>query len=358
MTAKYIYKSQKLDQFVEDIDNLGGIMHENSKDLISGFSLEFETSVNETLDPFSEEYFSQQIALYKEISGRELDQSSGEMTEVPRHIFTPNPYGSRDPNFILQHTNAVTKAMLLANIQEGDKILDLGCGWGLSTETIGFSGVGIHAIDINPNFISLVNERCSERHIDITTTVSNFDNFETDQLYDIAFFYECLHHSIKPWKTIQHIAKFLTDDARIVFAGEPINETWPNWGVRLDALSIYCIRKFGWFESGWSPRFIKKCFSFVGWDLKLHPNIGLRGTDIGCAVRKSQSHLNPELALGREESHKISREDVYEAYKWILNRKPESFDIVEFWIKKGLSPNELRLSLLQSKELGNTIDFR
>lgn len=35
-------------------------------------------------------------------------------------------------------------------------------------------------------------------------------------------------------------------------------------GLRLDALSVYCIHKFGWFESGWSLGFLKRMIVDAG----------------------------------------------------------------------------------------------
>ena len=52
-------------------------------------------------------------------------------------------------------------------------------------------------------------------------------------------------------------------------------------------MSIYCIRKYGWFESGWTSDFLKKCFDHGDLDLTILPGIGLDNGDIGVATRKS-----------------------------------------------------------------------
>jgi hypothetical protein len=50
-----------------------------ARSLYTPWTLHYDTVVDETLDPFSDAYFECQIALYNEVSGRHLDQSSGEL---------------------------------------------------------------------------------------------------------------------------------------------------------------------------------------------------------------------------------------------------------------------------------------
>jgi hypothetical protein len=56
----------------------------------------------------------------------------------------------------------------------------------------------------------------------------------------------------------------LKPGGKLLLAGEPINDIWKHWGLRTDPLSVYCIRKFGWFESGWSARFLTACVERCG----------------------------------------------------------------------------------------------
>ena len=151
-------------------------------------------------------------------------------------------------------------AMRLAKAHRGARLLDMGCGWGLSSELASYLGFEVHALDINNNFIKLVDERSRRLNLGIKSIHSSFDEFVTDEKFDIVLFYECLHHAVTPWVLLEKMARLLVDQGKILLCGEPINEFWwPTWGLRLDPLSVYCIRKFGWFESGWSTDFIVKC---------------------------------------------------------------------------------------------------
>jgi len=87
------------------------------------------------------------------------------------------------------------------------------------------------------------------------------------------------------------LPNFLKPNGKITFAGEPINSWWKSWGMRLDFLSVYCIRKFGWFENGWTKEFISECFNRVGFNLTLLPHIGLRNGIIGVATHSENREV-------------------------------------------------------------------
>ncbi|MGF1570733.1 MAG: class I SAM-dependent methyltransferase [Nodosilinea sp.] len=298
MGAGKIHTS-KLDNFVKECDNLGGPENPNARNYLLDFYLKFDTKVDQNLDPFSNDYYQSQIDLYKEISGRSIDQSTWEQApvEVEKSIFGVNPYGSNDINFISKHSRAVLTTLYLANLPPSGKILDMGSGWGLSSEIIAFCGGHVTCVDINPLFIELNKRRITRLNLPVEIKLSNFDSYEDDQKYDLVLFYESLHHSVKPWETIKHISKFVNSNGKVAFAGEPINKLfWKNWGLRLDPLSVYCIRKFGWFESGWSKKFISKAFEYAGLKLILYPGVGLNHGYIGIAT-KSSEHLNPKQSF-------------------------------------------------------------
>lgn len=280
-----------LSDFVAECDALGGITDQRVIDYAADFSLVYKSAINERLDPFGDEYFNQQIALYSEIAGREIDQSSNEMTplDVAVHAAAANPYNSGDLTFLTKHVRAVATAMLVAKLPSRADVLDIGSGWGLSSEIIAFCGGAVTSIDINPLFVDLTTRRSRRLNLPIDAHQANFDSFEVDKKFDVAFFYECLHHALRPWIVIENAGRHLKYGGKIVFSGEPIYNYWKNWGLRVDALSVYCIRKFGWFESGWSPDFIVSAFRRAGFTLNLVPFLGLENGPVGIAHRTSET---------------------------------------------------------------------
>jgi 2-polyprenyl-3-methyl-5-hydroxy-6-metoxy-1,4-benzoquinol methylase len=283
-------RSKDLDFFVAECDRLGGIHSPECAEYLRDFSHEASIQIDESLDPFSSEYTAQQISLYEEISGRKLDQKIGELTQfnIEERVTSANPYAYDNITFIAKHSRCVLSSILAANLKPGATVLDMGSGWGLSSEMMAFCGAKVTAVDINPDFVSLVKQRAQRIGLPIYPKLATFDDFETDERFDMVFFYECLHHAVKPWEVLNRVSKFLTPGGKVVFAGEPINEYWKHWGIRKDSLSIYCIRKFGWFESGWSLSFLISAFEHAGLRLSIADGAGLDGGVIGVAVKKEE----------------------------------------------------------------------
>jgi hypothetical protein len=141
----------------------------------------------------------------------------------------------------------------------------------------------------------LVRRRAERLGLPITAVCSPFDTFDTDRRFDLLYFYECLHHSPKPWQTVERLGRFVKPDGKVVFAGEPIDQMpWANWGMRLDEQAVYCIRKFGWWEGGWTASFITAAFARAGFELQLFPHVGIDNRSIGIATRQG---LNPRPPL-------------------------------------------------------------
>lgn len=282
--------------FVTEIDRLGGPGTAAAIDFASDFSLRYETPVDTRLDGFDPAYMAQQLELYREISGRAVDQNTNEHTdfELEEFLWSASPYGTIEADRIAHHARTILTSYLVSDLAPGARVLDMGCGWGMSTEMFAFCGCAVTAVDINPDFIELVERRAERRGFDVRAVTSSFDDFESDEVFDLVFFYECLHHAIAPWTVIDRLARNVAPGGKFAFAGEPIQDLfWPQWGLRLDPQSVYSIFKHGWFESGWTADFLHRCFDRAGFELTLMPGIGFQHGEIGVAVRRADGAVPP-----------------------------------------------------------------
>jgi len=262
-----ILRTVDLPQFVAESDRLGGPGNAACDQYWAGLEYHPDIVVDQSLDPFSEDYVDRQLALYREMSGRDFDQCSNEHTsfDVGNHIAAINPYNHGSPSGLALHMERLTRAIRLGVPPRGSRFLDMGCGWGLSSEVAAYCGLSVTAVDVNPDFVELVNRRAERLNLDIKAQQGEFDTFESVDRFAMILFYECFHHALRPWDLLARMARHLEPDGRIVLAGEPINSHWwKNWGLRLDPLSVYCIHKFGWFESGWSVDFLVAAFQRAG----------------------------------------------------------------------------------------------
>ena len=260
------FSAGDLANFVSTVDSLGGPASVKAAEYWQGLRYRPAMNVDVTLDPFSEAYVAQQLLLFKEIAGRDAEQSVTELTDFDfdRHVNGANPYAIEAASEFAVHYLRLAHVVAAAPLPPRAKVLDMGAGWGMSSEFLATLGCSVRAVDINPKFVDLIGARQKRHGLPITARVGTFDDYVDEELFDAVLFYECLHHAIRPWSVLARARGHLKPGGVILFAGEPINDYWASWGLRLDPLSIYCIAKFGWFESGWSQGFISECLVRIG----------------------------------------------------------------------------------------------
>jgi len=302
-SAMPVLTSRSLAAFINDVDDnfQGNLNHPKVVERYYPMEFKYSTYIDQELDPFSPQYFDQQIALYREITQRELDQWTGELhpVDVPSLVMTANPLGLRNVAFIAEHVRAISSMLTFCNLSDSPKILDLGAGHGLSSEVLAFCGCTVHAVDIDPKLSELSDLRAARRGLDIRRSVLSYDDLSSIEpnTYNAAFFFQSFHHSLKPWVLIETLKSKLVEGGVIAFTGEPIQAFWRNWGLRLDQESLYVARKFGWFESGWSHEFLRKCFQRSGFHLKFL-NGGHGGGHVGIASTNA-SVVTESIATAR-----------------------------------------------------------
>lgn len=303
--------SEKLGEFVRIIDEeyAGDLGAPGVAERFYPIDFKFQTRVDQNLNPFSPEYYDQQLTLYREIAGRELNQWDGELhpVDVPSLVNAPNPLGLGMPNFIGEHVRAISTMLGVADLPSSPFVLDLGAGHGLSSEVLAFSGCIVRAIDIDPALGELSRLRAAARGLPIERSILSYDDLSSipDGGYKAAFFFQSLHHCLKPWKLVADLKTKLEPQGVIAFTGEPIQATWRNWGLRLDQESLYVARKYGWFESGWSHDFIRACFTRNGYTLHFVSG-GHGGGEIGIATRdpaKAAQCLAKAVGMGLVERY-------------------------------------------------------
>lgn len=261
------YSVETLDEFVKEFDARYAQPDILQYFVQAGFTYKAKVRVDLDLDPFSEEYVGQQIALYEEISGRKFNQEQTELysIDVDEYVQAPNPFFKEAFGALPMHMQRLCKAFRVGALKRESHILDYGPGGGVSSEVAAYLGHKVTAVDINPAYVDLINRRARARGLPIAAVHSAFEDFDSEERYDAALFYESLHHALRPWETLRHVSRLLKPDGKLILAGEPVNDIWwPHWGLRLDSVSVWSIRKFGWFESGWSMPFLRRMLRDAG----------------------------------------------------------------------------------------------
>ena len=137
-------------------------------------------------------------------------------------------------------------------------------------------GFHVTAVDIEQNFIDLINKRAQMERLDITTILGDFSLIESvSEPYDAVLFFECFHHASDHLALIAAFEKAVKPGGFVCLAAEPITPDFPiPWGLRMDGESIWAIRKNGWLELGFNERYFRSALEKFGWR-----GAALRGKD-------------------------------------------------------------------------------
>ena len=78
-------------------------------------------------------------------------------------------------------------------------------------------------------------------------------------------------------KLLKNLDRILAPGGVILFADEPLvpveSPTVPYpWGMRLDGISLYYTRTWGWLEMGFTRAYFKEALARVGWEARYVPS--------------------------------------------------------------------------------------
>jgi protein-L-isoaspartate O-methyltransferase len=240
--------------------------------------------------PESSEYRDAVLEAYKLYSGRQsYDPLSDEMTACTvdeRSVQCPHPYSSGSSLLIGEHLMAIGFLMRALDLAAGMHILEFGPGWGNTTVEFARMGCPVTAVDINPDFLNMVEQRTRGLTASVETVNVDMLAFRPSRRYDRIVFFECFHHCSDPIRLVDRLAEWLTPDGKVVFAGEPITDGFTlSWGLRTDGQSAYSIRKFGWLELGFNASFFTRLLTSRGWDVARSQSLDQMHINVFSAVR-------------------------------------------------------------------------
>lgn len=339
--SKTTLNKDNLEEFVKKSDSLSPAEKEK---YWANKIYEPSFKIPETLDPFSKQYAKLQMKLYEEMSGRKYEDDECEQTELKVKDLVDKPnayYGVNDsPGYASDHFSGIARLMSDLRPKKGAKVLELGAGWGFCAEFFATLGLEVTTVDINQEFVDLMNLRSKRLGYKNKSLKSTFETFDTKQKFDIIYFYESIHHSPEVYALLKRVQRFLKKDGSIILGAEPFSGDWPAWGMRLDPISVYCIKKFGWFESGWQRKYIEEIFHRSG-----------MGTDYKNYGHNEYSHF---LIASKTISTKSNSIDLI---PWELSRSGWYTDSNEYIISKGKSSVDIPMDIHREKVRLNLSNF-
>jgi SAM-dependent methyltransferase len=227
-------------------------------------------------DPFSAEYREWTWALYREISGRAVYELANEASpiDVPRAVARPFPYATGSPSVVGEDLEA--RGFILrclagpdARVVPPARVVEFGPGWGNLTIDLLATGYQVTAVEVDRRFCDLLEaRRVPGGRLDVVHT--DMLSFRPADPVDAAVFFECFHHCADHVALLERLHSIVEPDGCVLFAGEPVQEMPYPWGPRLDGLSLWSMRTYGWLELGFDPGYFRRALALTGWRSRRH----------------------------------------------------------------------------------------
>jgi 2-polyprenyl-3-methyl-5-hydroxy-6-metoxy-1,4-benzoquinol methylase len=300
-TMRYINNIKDLDIEIAKADEKGAISDDQLRQALSEFV--YVIDYNLPKNPYSQKYFDAQMKLYLNISGKKNYTVDNEHSPFDFEGLKNNPYPYCTKSPITVGNQLIAQGFLIKimNLDSDSHIVEFGPGWGNTTLHFAQMGYKVTAIDTEQSFLDLIKYRAENLSQQVETIKQDMLEFRSHIKYDAAVFFECFHHCVDHLKLLKNLYELINDQGLIAFAAEPIADFPYPWGIRLDGMSVWSIRKFGWFELGFDTSYFMRTLLMFGWSPKRYHSDASPLADVIIA-RKSNMYYEPsEITLPLDE---------------------------------------------------------
>ena len=262
------------------------------------------------LDPCSPAYRRAAMALYLSLRGRpgddgpdgpaggyDANRDEAAATPPPADPWTGLvPWSFRDARMLSEHVLAWGHMLSRLDLPAGGSVLEYGPGSGQLLLMLARSGYRACGVDIDPQALDQIRLQARHLSLSVETDRAPFGEGFGDRRFDRILFYEAFHHAFEFEALLRRLHDRLEPGGRILLCGEPVVTAgqaavpYP-WGPRLDALSVFCIRRFGWMELGFTHDFLARLAHDTGWRIRHHSFPSCSRADIFVLTRATEPPL-------------------------------------------------------------------
>jgi len=279
------------------------------------------------LDPFSDEYKAAVLQIYRDLRGDERPYDPGR-DEASRMVLPANlwsgasPWSFRDTRLVsefLLSWGQIMRALALPPRSDAT-ILEYGSGSGQLLLCLARLGLQTSAVDIDAASLELLRAQATAMQLHVRTEQAAFGDGFGEETFDRIIFFEAFHHAIDFGPLLSRLRQRLRPDGLLILCGEPVVGTsvpsvpYP-WGPRLDGLSVFCIRRYGWMELGFTEAFMLEALHRHGWlvEVSTLPGCGRATTYIARPYVGKINQVGEHLSLG---PHDATWEGFEGSHRW------------------------------------------
>ena len=126
------------------------------------------------------------------------------------------------------------------------------------------TGFRVTAVEIDDQFCELIERRCAFPTL-LTVVKEDMLDFTTQEPFDAAVFFESFHHCADHLAMLRNLHHIVRPGGAVFFASEPVQKMEYPWGPRLDGLSLWSTRTYGWLELGFDSDYFTSALGRTGW---------------------------------------------------------------------------------------------
>ncbi len=219
-------------------------------------------------DPFSDAYRAWVFDLYRAVSGRDdyaVEHESSPF-DFDAAVLRPYPFTTGSATIVgddLLARGALIKAL---GLPAPARVVEFGAGWGNLTSDLVMMGHDVTVVEVDEGFCRLIERRVPEAHV-VRADMLSFARDPGGGPYDAAVFYESFHHCADHISMLERLHDVVRTSGVLVMGAEPIDLLPYPWGLRLDGLSLWSTRRYGWLELGFDERYFARALARTGWRL-------------------------------------------------------------------------------------------
>jgi SAM-dependent methyltransferase len=262
----------ELDAVLAQATALMGPAPDEARALLNGIVLALPTDPPE--DPFSDDYREWTWDLYRSISGRAGYDTEHEASPFDLAAALQRPFPYQTGSLALVGRDLVARGHLLDCLAdatppraEGRRVVEFGPGWGNLTRDLVATGLDVTAVELDEKFCQLIAHRCDGPGR-ATVVQGDMLGFVAEEPFDAALFFESFHHCADHLAMLGHLHDIVRPGGAVLFASEPVQTLDYPWGPRLDGLSVWSSRTYGWLELGFDRSYFDHALARTGWSGK------------------------------------------------------------------------------------------
>jgi 2-polyprenyl-3-methyl-5-hydroxy-6-metoxy-1,4-benzoquinol methylase len=277
--VRAISSIEELDAVLKEVEAAHAVSHDAVRAVLDSFRYVVDVG-DLPPDPHSVEYNQYQLALYRRIAERpyrieneRTSYLSGDASALPF------PYCTQSWKTVSDHVVMLGLIIRTLALAPGASILEFGPGFGNTTLALAQMGYQVTAVDIEQRFLDIIGHRCRDLAVPPRLLCRDFAQAgDLNERFDAILFYESFHHSSDHQALLASLPGLLKPEGKVLFAAEPIHDMPMPWGLRLDGMSVWSTRCFGWLELGFTEPYFREALKRAGFAVeKVHYPV----TDIG-----------------------------------------------------------------------------